>query len=110
MDLTGQVGDSLAVAVRVLDVAADGVATPRQLGGATLATRVRWGKARLSDAAPDNLRATVTDAAKGLVAVSLPADHTLPPGQYRYEVDLRQRADSETLLAGALTIADTLLP
>lgn len=108
MDLAGQVGDSLALAVRVLDVAG-GVATPRQLGGATLAARVRWGAARLSDAAPDNLRAAVTDAAKGLLAVSLPADHALPPGVFRYEVDLRQGTNAETILAGALTISDTLL-
>ena len=88
--------------IRVSDVDADGVARPRSLGGATLATRVRYGNSPDSDLAPDNLRALVENAAQGLVLVSLRRDHLLPAATYWYEVDLRQETLTKLLRVGVL--------
>ena len=107
--LAGQVGDSLRVAFRILDVQA-GIARPRSLVGAVFAARVRYGATAQADAAPDNLRVGVVDAADGLAVASLPADHGLAARTYLYEVDCTTGVRTETVLHGELTIAETLLP
>ena len=107
--LTGQVGDSLRVAFRILDVEG-GIARPRNLASATFAAKVRYGATSQADAAPDTLRVGVVDAANGAVVASLPADHRLPAGDYRYEVDCTVGRTTETVLHGALTISASLLP
>ena len=53
MNLFGQVGDSLAIRLRVSDTV-DGVAIPRALDGATLTARVRCGLSPDSDDALNN--------------------------------------------------------
>ena len=107
--LAGQVGDSLSVPFRILDVAGQ-IARPRSLVGAVFSARVRYGGDHEADAAPDNLRVAATDAANGLAVASLPADHQLPAGDYCYEVDCRTGTRNETVLQGSLRIAGSLLP
>ena len=107
--LAGQVGDSLRVAFRILDVEG-GIARPRNLSTATFAAKVRFGRTSQADAAPDNLRVGVADAANGAVVASLPADHRLPAGEFRFEIDCTTGARTETVLHGALTVSGSLLP
>ena len=88
---------------------ADGTAIPRSLGGATVEAVIRLGPTALSDPAPDNFRATITQASQGVATISLPRDHALPAGAFYYEVDV-QYADNarETVLAGSLTVRPSL--
>ena len=111
MDLTGQVGDSMDVAVQVMDVDdTTGIATARDLTSATFASRIRLGPTVQADQAGSNFTVAADNAMAGLLRFKLPSDHKLTAGSYWYEVDASYGPDeNETLLRGKLTIEGTVI-
>ena len=108
-DLAAQVGDSFQHSFRLLETDANGIATARSLGGAAIVAVIRRGPHAASDLAPDNFLPTISNAAEGVATISLPATHTLPAGDYWYEVDATfADGNRETILDGRLTVRPSL--
>ena len=109
-DLHAQTGDSFRAALQVMDVDGRGVARGRDVTGATFTATIRRGPTRQADLSGGNFAVAVTDAAEGLVELTLPSNHLLRPGTHWYEVDMRTGpAVKETVLKGRLIVQEGLI-
>ena len=91
---TVQRGDSWVATIR----ATNADTSVLDLTGWTVVAGLREGPTKDATIAPTPLTATITDAANGLIRVSLPRLHRLKVGfRYHGEVDIRR--DNESLTA-----------